>query len=68
MTQNKLDKMGFKFEQLPSNRINIIHKDRFKLNGVLCTSAYRGTWTRTLEQKTLDEAINYIKSIEFVSD
>lgn len=67
MTKDEIIKLGFAFEQLPSNRINIIHKNRFKLNGVLCTSAYRGCWTRTLEQKSFDDASKYIKTIEFES-
>lgn len=67
MTQNDLLALGFTIEILPSNRINISHPDRFKVNNILCTSAIRGKWLRTLEQKSIDSACQYIERIEFVS-
>lgn len=67
MTQNDLLALGFVFETLPSGRINISHNEQFKLNGITCISAIRGKWLRTLEQKSIDSAVEYIKHVEFIS-
>ena len=68
MTKEQLDLLGFEFESLPSGRINIYHKECFILNGTTCVCATRGKWSRTLEVKGIDDACNYIKTIEFLTD
>ena len=66
MTKEELEEQGFIFENLPSGRINIKHKQQFRINDITATSAGRGEWIRTLEVKSITEAVNYIKTIDFV--
>lgn len=66
MTQQELEEQGFIFETLPSGRINLKHKTRFVLNGISSMSAGRGEWIRTIEVKGLEEAAQYVKTIDFV--
>ena len=54
---------GFSFDVLPSGRINMNHKLKFRVNG--CMGSYgRGLWTYTLgcEMKDLT---TYVKSVKF---
>lgn len=66
MTKEELEEQKFVFETLPSGRINLKHKQRFVLNGIRSNSAGRGEWLRTLEVKSIEEAVQYIKTIDFV--
>lgn len=66
MTKEELEEQGFIFENLPSGRINIKHKQQFRINGITSMSAGRGEWIRTLEVKSINEAVNYIKTADFV--
>lgn len=66
MTLDILKEMGFVWEQLPSGRWNIFHKAKFKVNGINVLTATRGMWQRTIEVKTLDDLVAYIKEIEFL--
>ena len=65
MTKEELEEQKFILETLPSGRINIRHKKQFVLNGIRSSSAGRGEWLRTLEVKSIEEALAYIKEIEF---
>lgn len=66
MTQKELIKLGFEFKILAvGNIINIMHRKRFTLNDVICTTCKGGYWLRSLEQKSIDNVAKYIKKIEF---
>jgi len=66
VTKEELEEQGFIFENLPSSRINIKHKQQFKINDIISMSAGRGEWIRTLEVKSIEEAVKYIKTADFV--
>ena len=68
MTLKELEEQGFVFETLPSGRINIRHADCFLVNGLMSSCAGRGQWLKTLEVKGIEEAVLYIKYIEFITD
>lgn len=66
MTKEELEEQGFIFETLPSGRINLKNKKQFKINGITATSVGRGEWLRTIEVKSVNEAVNYVKTADFV--
>ena len=68
MTVNELAEQGFLFETLPSGRINLKHRECFLVNTFMSSFAGRGSWIKTLEVKSVEEAAAYVKHIEFITD
>lgn len=65
MTKEELTEMGFEFDVLSQNTINIKHKKCFILNSVTTFTRKNGMWIRSLEVSTIDQAAKYIKEINF---
>jgi hypothetical protein len=66
MTREELIELGFEFDILSQNIVNIKHKKRFKLNSVMAFTRKNGYWLRSLELSTIDRASAYIKEIIFI--
>jgi hypothetical protein len=66
MTKEELIEMGFEFDILSQNTVNIKHKKRFILNSVTSITRKNGYWLRSLELHTIDKAADYIKEITFL--
>lgn len=67
MTHKQLIKLGFELKLLASgNIVNVTHRNRFSINNIACTTCKSGFWIRSLDQKTIDKAAEYINEISFI--
>jgi hypothetical protein len=66
MTLNHLEELGFKIEQLPSGRFNLINDVPFRINELTTIVASRGKWTMTINRKTIQEVLQYIEKLEIL--
>lgn len=66
MTLNQLEELGFKIEQLPSGRFNLINDVPFRINQLTTIVASRGNWTMTINKKTIPEVLEYIEQLEIL--
>jgi hypothetical protein len=67
MTQSQLTKLGFELKLLSVGTVvNVMHRKRFTINNITCTTCKNGYWTRSLEHKSLENAAKYIKEITFI--
>ena len=65
MTETQLKLLGFSTEILPSGRINLYHPERFAVNGLTAYLCVKGKYTRTMEQRSIQDLCSYIKKVDF---
>lgn len=65
MNKKQFEKLGFTVEFLPSGRLNIIHNDPFRHNGVNTINCRR-VYTRTTDFKSFDALLKGTFELEFI--